>query len=139
EQRLPRLQELERLQAAAAGSHVEPGPLGEPPHDVEHGDVIVHDQHDRFAHAHTVCRSSGAALSTRPIRCAGRSGRRATISSSLMRRIPLSAIRDAADAIYPVARRTPLVRLELPESLLARLAGSEVYLKLELLQPIGSF
>jgi threonine dehydratase len=56
-----------------------------------------------------------------------------------MRQIPLAAIRDAAAAIYPVAVRTPLVRLELPDQLARRLAGCELYLKLEVLQPIGSF
>ena len=45
------------------------------------------------------------------------------------RRIPLSAVRDAAAAIYTAASRTPLVRL----------GDTNVYLKLELLQPIGSF
>jgi threonine dehydratase len=49
------------------------------------------------------------------------------------RRIPLSAIRDAANSIYGAAVRTPLVRLEAPGSM------SDLYLKLELLQPIGSF
>ncbi len=48
------------------------------------------------------------------------------------RHIPLSAIRDAAGAVYAAAIRTPLVRLELP-------GGPELYLKLETLQPIGSF
>jgi threonine dehydratase len=50
------------------------------------------------------------------------------------RRIPLSAIRDAEAAIYHAAVRTPLVRVatELP-------ANVELYLKLEVLQPIGSF
>jgi threonine dehydratase len=45
------------------------------------------------------------------------------------RRIPLSAVRDAATAVYAAAVRTPLVRL----------GDTNVYLKLELLQPIGSF
>ena len=49
------------------------------------------------------------------------------------RRIPLSAIRDAAGSIYGVAVRTPLVRLEAPGPM------PDLYLKLELLQPIGSF
>jgi threonine dehydratase len=50
------------------------------------------------------------------------------------RRIPLSSIRDAAAHVYGAAIRTPLVRLDapLPE-------GTDVYLKLETLQPIGSF
>jgi threonine dehydratase len=48
------------------------------------------------------------------------------------RAIPLATIRDAATAIYGAAIRTPLVRLELPD-------GPELYLKLEVLQPIGSF
>jgi threonine dehydratase len=45
------------------------------------------------------------------------------------RRIPIAAIRDAAAHVYAAAVRTPLVRL----------AGTDVYLKLEVLQPIGSF
>ena len=48
------------------------------------------------------------------------------------RAIPLAAIRDAATAIYEAAVRTPLLRLDLPH-------GPELYLKLEVLQPIGSF
>jgi len=52
-----------------------------------------------------------------------------------MRQIPLAAIQDAATAIYSVAARTPLVRLPImPEQ-----GGAEIYLKLEVLQPIGSF
>jgi threonine dehydratase len=58
---------------------------------------------------------------------------------SSMREIPLAAIREAAGAIHPVAVRTPLVRLPLPAELAARVDGAEIYLKLELLQPIGSF
>ena len=56
-----------------------------------------------------------------------------------MRQIPLTAVQDAAQFIYSVARRTPLVRLDLPTPVPERLAGSEIYLKLEVLQPIGSF
>jgi threonine dehydratase len=56
-----------------------------------------------------------------------------------MRNIALRDIEAAAAAIYDLAVRTPLVRLDLPEPIAARLAGSEVYLKLETLQPIGSF
>jgi threonine dehydratase len=52
------------------------------------------------------------------------------------RTIPIDAIRDAATAVYGGAIRTPLVRVETP-------AGTapdfELYLKLEVLQPIGSF
>jgi threonine dehydratase len=51
------------------------------------------------------------------------------------RQIPLDAIRDAAGAVYGAAIRTPLVRVELPD----RTGGPELYLKLEVLQPIGSF
>jgi threonine dehydratase len=58
---------------------------------------------------------------------------------SPMRQIPLAAIRDAAASIYPVVTRTPLVRLPLSAELADRLAGTEIYLKLEVLQPIGSF
>lgn len=52
-----------------------------------------------------------------------------------MRRIPLDAITDAAQHVYAAAIRTPLVRLELPLTT----NGPEIYLKLESLQPIGSF
>jgi threonine dehydratase len=54
------------------------------------------------------------------------------------RKIPFAAIREAATAVYEAAVRTPLVRVDLD-------AGSaapglrELYLKLEVLQPIGSF
>ena len=53
------------------------------------------------------------------------------------RRIPLAAVRDAATAIYAAAVRTPLVRLDVPAA--PGGASPEVYLKLEVLQPIGSF
>ena len=56
-----------------------------------------------------------------------------------MREIPLSDIQEAARSIYDLVVRTPLVRLELPPHVVERLAGSEVFLKLETLQPIGSF
>ena len=56
-----------------------------------------------------------------------------------MREIPLRDIQSAAASIYGVVVRTPLVRLELPGPLAARLDGSELFLKLETLQPIGSF
>ena len=51
------------------------------------------------------------------------------------RHIPLAAIREAAAAIYGAAVRTPLVRVELPSVP----SGVDLYLKLEVLQPIGSF
>ncbi|HUF47736.1 MAG TPA: pyridoxal-phosphate dependent enzyme [Vicinamibacterales bacterium] len=51
-----------------------------------------------------------------------------------MRQITIDTIRDATSRIYPVVVRTPLVRLD-P---IAR-EGPEIYLKLEVLQPIGSF
>ena len=53
-----------------------------------------------------------------------------------MRTIPLEAIRDAADHMYEAAVRTPLIRLDLP---FASPDGPQVFLKLESLQPIGSF
>ncbi|MGE3404539.1 MAG: threonine/serine dehydratase [Vicinamibacterales bacterium] len=56
-----------------------------------------------------------------------------------MRKIPLGAIEDARRAIYDVVVRTPLVRLDLPGDVAARLDGSRIFLKLETLQPIGSF
>ncbi|PWT82313.1 MAG: pyridoxal-5'-phosphate-dependent protein subunit beta [Blastocatellia bacterium] len=62
------------------------------------------------------------------------------------RRIPLAAVRDAASGVYRAAVRTPLMRLELTEAQMPEdpdrraIAGSpEIYLKLESLQPIGSF
>jgi threonine dehydratase len=53
------------------------------------------------------------------------------------RHIPLTAIRDAASAVYAAAIRTPLVRVELRDSGVAE--NIELFLKLEVLQPIGSF
>ena len=54
-----------------------------------------------------------------------------------MRQIPIEAIDDAARHVYEAAVRTPLIRLELP--LDATSPAPEIYLKLESLQPIGSF
>src|SRR5262249_38728974 len=64
--------------------------------------------------------------------------RAATISRILPatvpgRQIPLEAVRDAARAIYEAAVRTPLVRVPLDGP------APDLYLKLEVLQPIGSF
>lgn len=55
-----------------------------------------------------------------------------------MRQIAMQAVEDAARSIYPAVVRTPLVRLHVP---VHTLGGEpvEVYLKLENLQPIGSF
>ncbi len=55
-----------------------------------------------------------------------------------MRHIPISAVEEAATAIYAAAVRTPLVRLDVPVRT-PEGAAVEVYLKLECLQPIGSF
>jgi threonine dehydratase len=52
------------------------------------------------------------------------------------RQISLTTIREAASVVYDVALRTPTVRLEVPG--LAH-DGPEIFLKLETLQPIGSF
>jgi threonine dehydratase len=51
------------------------------------------------------------------------------------RRISIDAIRGAAKAVYGAAIRTPLVRVEMPGAP----ATLQLYLKLEALQPIGSF
>lgn len=53
-----------------------------------------------------------------------------------MRRISIDAVRQAATHMYEAAVRTPLIRLNLP---FADGQGPTVYLKLESLQPIGSF
>lgn len=52
------------------------------------------------------------------------------------RQISLQTIREAAAIVYDVVVRTPLVRLDVP-GLLG--GGPEIFLKLESLQPIGSF
>jgi len=49
------------------------------------------------------------------------------------RQVTIETVREAARHVYRVARRTPLVRLEVPGP------WAELYLKLETLQPIGSF
>jgi threonine dehydratase len=56
-----------------------------------------------------------------------------------MRDISIEAIEDAGRSIYDLAVRTPLVRLEIPPDSAAAQSGSSVFLKLETLQPIGSF
>jgi threonine dehydratase len=50
------------------------------------------------------------------------------------RRISIDTVRAAAGRIYRIARRTPLVRLDHLDP-----GGPEIYLKLEIFQPIGSF
>ncbi len=55
---------------------------------------------------------------------------------ALSRRISLDTVRDATKTVYRAAIRTPLVRLDLPGT---ESAGPEIFLKLETLQPIGSF
>jgi threonine dehydratase len=54
-----------------------------------------------------------------------------------MRQIPIEAIEEAARHVYQAAVRTPLIRLDLPFA--SDRPAPEVYLKLESLQPIGSF
>jgi threonine dehydratase len=56
-------------------------------------------------------------------------------SDHLDRQVSLAAVHDAARTIYGAAVRTPLLRVELPSHAVL----PEIYLKLELLQPIGSF
>src|SRR5438876_3407260 len=60
------------------------------------------------------------------------------------RHIPLAAVRDAATAIYDAAIRTPLVHVDIRGTGLLEKRGDlspdiDLYLKLEMLQPIGSF
>jgi len=55
------------------------------------------------------------------------------------RHISLSSIRDAAGSVYHAAIRTPLIRIELPDAESTAGLHTELYLKLEALQPIGSF
>jgi threonine dehydratase len=55
-----------------------------------------------------------------------------------MRQIPITAIEEASRTVYEAAVRTPLVRLDLPFAT-GEDAPGEIYLKLESLQPIGSF
>lgn len=54
-----------------------------------------------------------------------------------MRQIPIEAIDEAARHVYEAAIRTPLIRLDLPFA--SESPAPEIYLKLESLQPIGSF
>jgi threonine dehydratase len=66
----------------------------------------------------------------------------AHIRSPRERQITLDSIRDAARHVHRAARRTPLVQLDIPgETRVAAGADRplELYLKLETLQPIGSF
>jgi threonine dehydratase len=54
----------------------------------------------------------------------------------MTRQISLDTIREASTTVYDAAVRTPLARLHVPGS---QTVGPEIYLKLETLQPIGSF
>ena len=58
------------------------------------------------------------------------------IGPTLTRRISLDTVREAAETVYRAAIRTPLVHLDLPGG---RTGDAEIFLKLETLQPIGSF
>lgn len=60
--------------------------------------------------------------------------------ASATRRLSLDTIREAAGIVYEAAVRTPMVRLDAtaPGNTLDR-PGPDVFLKLETLQPIGSF
>jgi threonine dehydratase len=55
-----------------------------------------------------------------------------------VRDIPLNDIQAAAGAVYDLVVRTPLIRLELPDEPADR-RETKIFLKLETLQPIGSF
>lgn len=55
-----------------------------------------------------------------------------------MREIPLSAIEEAARTIYDPVVRTPVVRLGWPRAVLNG-QDTDIFLKLETLQPVGSF
>jgi threonine dehydratase len=55
----------------------------------------------------------------------------------MTRDISLASVEEAAKSVYEAAIRTPLVRLDLPFA--SGQAQPEIYLKLEALQPIGSF
>jgi threonine dehydratase len=55
-----------------------------------------------------------------------------------VREIPLHDIQAAARGVYDLVVRTPLIRLELPDAL-GLSPATEIFLKLETLQPIGSF
>lgn len=55
-------------------------------------------------------------------------------------RVSIDTIREAAGLVYEAAVRTPLVRVELPAALPDGVpAVREIFLKLETLQPVGSF
>lgn len=56
-----------------------------------------------------------------------------------MRDIPLDAIQDAARRMHPPVVRTPLVKLDLPRMAAGPAPAAEIFLKLETLQPVGSF
>ena len=57
---------------------------------------------------------------------------------AVTRPVSLQTIREAASIVYEGAIRTPLVRLRLPP-VVAGPPGPHIYLKLESLQPVGSF
>jgi threonine dehydratase len=58
-------------------------------------------------------------------------------SRPVPRNVSLETIRAAAETVYQAAIRTPLIRLDLPPA--QKPGGANIFLKLETLQPIGSF
>ena len=84
------------------------------------------------AHALQVARARRRGSRRRPVRRRARPGD-AALAREVASLIPLEQIRAARELIAGTAIRTPLVRLNAPE------APAEIYLKLENLQPIGSF
>jgi len=56
--------------------------------------------------------------------------------ANAQRHITIDAVRDAATAVYRAAIRTPLIKLQAPDLVPN---GIELFLKLESLQPVGSF
>ena len=58
-------------------------------------------------------------------------------SRPVPRNVSLETIRAAAETVYQAAVRTPLIRLDVPSA--RNGAGPAIFLKLETLQPIGSF
>jgi len=64
------------------------------------------------------------------------SSARGTVESG-RRTIPFEMVEDARRHVYEAAVRTPLVRLNFAQN--SAEAPAEIYLKLENLQPIGSF
>ncbi len=113
---------------------LEEGAIGPDHIRAELGEVLIGSAAGRSGGELTIFRSLGLAVEDlAAAEYVVRRARETGAGTEVRLLIPLEEIRRAQETIAGTAVRTPLVRLHAPES------PAEIYLKLENLQPIGSF